>query len=185
MAELARRLETWLATEAAWRDVDLASSKEARLRAFESGTQLVAACRAASRPGHEQLVAALVRQARRSPAPVWSAALVVVSAAWLDRLVERFTSHVRSPEDLVSEAVAALFAVTFRRRARDGASAAWLRAETLRQLIAWLREAGELEGGASDERRRARRRAPGRARVRARRVVRLGGVVASRRREAA
>lgn len=168
---LVDRLAGWLATPNAWHGVDLTASKEPALRAIGSGPALVATLSDASHAHRELMVGALVRQAQRSPAPAWSSALVVACRTWLSRMARRFESEASSQEDGDSLVVLAFLNVVCRLRPRRRVSSAWLKVQTQRQVIAWLRGRGALEGGRPDEAHRARRLPSGRARVRARRIA--------------
>ncbi len=169
--QLVDRLAGWLATPNAWRGLDLTVSKEPALRAIGSGPALVASLSDASHDYIEVTIGALVRQAQRSPAPAWSSALVVACRAWLERIALRFASEASSQEDGDSLVVLAFLNVVCRLRPRRRVSSAWLKVQTQRQVIAWLRGRGALEGGRPDEPHRARRLPAGRARVRARRIA--------------
>ncbi len=175
--QLVDRLAAWLTTPNAWHGADPSASKEPLLRALGSGPALTAALRDTSHAHAEALVGALVRQAQRSPAPAWSAALVVASRTWLERIARRFTSEATSKEDGDSLVVVAFLNVVCRLRPRRRVSSAWLKVQTQRQVIAWLRGRGALEGGKSDEPHHTRHLPAGRARVRARRIAaRAAGV---------
>ena len=169
--QLVDRLATWLTTANAWDRIEVSGSKEAALRAVGSGPALVVALADASHSRHETLVSALVRQAQRSPAPAWSAALVVACRDWLERVARRFEAEVASQEDGDSMVVVAFLNVICRLRPRRRVTSAWLKVQTQRQVIAWLRGRGALEGGRPDEPHKGRRLPAGRARVRARRLA--------------
>jgi hypothetical protein len=169
--QLVERLSRWLATANAWQGLDLMASKEPLLRAIGSGPALVARIGTASHGSLEHLVGALVRQAQRSPAPAWSSALVVACRSWLERIARRFEAEASSQEDGDSLVVVAFLTVVCRLRPRRRVTSTWLKVQTQRQVIAWLRGRGALEGGRPDEPHRARRLPAGRARVRARRIT--------------
>lgn len=168
--ELVGRLATWLTSVNAWRGIDLSASKEEALRGLTAGQTLAATLRAATHAKREVLIAALARQAQRSPAPVWSAALVVACGDWLERIARRFEAETSSPEDGDSLVVVAFLNVVCRLRPHRRVTSAWLKVQTQRQVIAWLRGRGALEGGRPDESHTARRLPAGRARIRARRL---------------
>ena len=173
--DMVDRLTTWLAHPSAWRGVDVAGSKEPVLRASGSGPALVTALLAPSHASLEVLVRALTRQAQRSPAPAWSSALVVACRAWLERVARRFEAEAMSQEDGDSLVLVAFLDVVCRLRPRRRVSSAWLKVQTQRRVISWLRGRGALEGGRPDERHRTARATSGRARVRARRIARVAG----------
>lgn len=179
LSELAQQLAAWATTAAAWRRIDLSAGKEAALRGYSSGAALVAAVHSSGGATPEEVLVALVRQAQRSRAPVWSALLVVASARWLARLARRFEKQTGSLEDSESLVVTALLTIVCSVRASHRVSRVWLKLQTQRQVIAWLRNQGLLEGGAADERRLRRRPAPGRARHRVRRLTDVCGQVAA------
>ncbi|MBE7449176.1 MAG: hypothetical protein HS111_09850 [Kofleriaceae bacterium] len=173
--ELIERLAAWLARPSAWHGVDIAASKEHVLRAMGTGPALARVLHDASHARLELLVGALTRQAQRSPAPAWSAALVIACRTWLERIARRFESEAMSQDDGNSLVVVAFLDVVCRLRPRRRVSPAWLKVQTQRRVISWLRGRGALEGGRPDERHRTARAASGRARVRALRVARVAG----------
>lgn len=172
--ELVPRLAAWARTERAWARVDLARCKEAVLRRTPSAASLVAAAQPPVGEAPDELLAALARQAQRSRAPVWSALLVVASSRWLGRLARRFEAAAGSPADSASLVVTALLTIAGRARRARHVTRVWLKLQTQRQAIAWLRNQGRIEGGPPDERRARRRPPPGRADLRARRLAQLG-----------
>ena len=169
LAERVAELVSWVARPSAWHDVDLTRLREAALR-DRSGEALAALAQSALGLEREQLVGALVRQVRRTPARVWTALLIIAAAEWLVPLAERFAEVAPSADDVDATVVEALLEVVVRgarlRHARVGTRR--LKLYTRRQVIAWLRARGDLEGGESDEPRPRRRPACERSRRRMR-----------------
>ena len=81
--------------------------REAALRG-RTGEALGTWAAAATGAAREQLVAALVRQVRRTPAPVWTALLLVATAEWLAPVAARFAEVAPAAEDVDATVVEAL-----------------------------------------------------------------------------
>lgn len=172
MSDLSGRLAelgVWVTRPSAWHGVELAQVREAALRGW-TGAALGTWVGEATGAAREALVGALVRQVRRTPAPVWSALLLVATGAWLAPLAARLAVTAPTAEDVDATVVEALLEVAVRGSARrhGRVGTRWLKVQTRRQVIAWLRARGEREGDAPDEPRRRRRAPCGRSRRRAR-----------------
>lgn len=169
LAERLAALADWVTRPSTWAGVDLTRVREAALRG-RTGEALGTWAAAATGAAREQLVAALVRQVRRTPAPVWTALLLVATAEWLAPVAARFAEVAPAAEDVDATVVEALLEVAVRgsQRRAGRVGTRWLKVQTRRQVIAWLRARGELEGGEADEPRRRRRAPCGRSRRRTR-----------------